>query len=135
MYRIANMLLLLCGLVLGATHGHAATYYLSPSGSDSASGTSRGSPWRTFTKAVAPLRAGDTLILLDGQYTSANCGGNGCGHGFLQILNKTGTATAPITIKAQNQYKAWIHDDGTYAAVTIERSSYIVLEDLQLSTT
>lgn len=132
--RLGGALLLLACSLLAAPAG-AATYYMSPSGNDGASGTAQGSPWKTFTKAVAPLQAGDTLILLDGEYTAANCGSSGCGHGFLVISGKSGTATNPITIRAQNQYKAWIHDNGTYSAVTIEHSAYIVLDGLRLSTT
>src|SRR5687768_13842730 len=41
--------------------------YLSPDGDDAAEGT-RYAPWRTFSRGLAALRRGDTLILHDGTY-------------------------------------------------------------------
>lgn len=129
---VLGLLLAACVGLPGRAAG--ATYYMSPTGNDGNSGTSASTPWQTFTKAVAPLAAGDTLILLDGEYNENHCGSNGCGGGLLVVQNKNGTSGNPITIKAQNQYKAWIHDHATYAAVTIYQSSYIVIEGLRLST-
>jgi hypothetical protein len=48
-----------------------ATYYLSPSGQDSANGTSPGTPWKSFAKAFSFMSSADTLILLDGTYSDA----------------------------------------------------------------
>ena len=52
-----------------STNANAATYYLSPVGSDSQSGTSSSTPWKTFHFAIPKLHPGDTLLLLDGKYT------------------------------------------------------------------
>jgi len=49
----------------------AATYYISPSGSDSSGGMSEASPLLTFSAAFARMSAGDELILLDGTYSSS----------------------------------------------------------------
>lgn len=111
----------------------AATYYVSPSGSDSASGTAPTSAWKTFPKAVSALRPGDTLILLDGTYTAANCGGS-CAQGFLNLRDKAGTAQAPITIKADHERQAYIAEDGTFAGVNLSGASYLILEGLRIST-
>src|SRR5262249_56060560 len=59
------------GLDAGPTPpvARGAIYYLSPAGDDSNPGTTPGRPWRTFDKvlnASRPLRAGDTVVLLDG---------------------------------------------------------------------
>lgn len=49
---------------------HAATnYYVSPTGNDSNSGTSTGSPFKTIEKAVSAAAAGSTVYLLSGTYT------------------------------------------------------------------
>src|SRR5260221_10851171 len=49
------------------TPGPAGTYYISPSGSDTASGSSA-APWRTIQKAADTLNAGDTAIVAAGNY-------------------------------------------------------------------
>src|SRR5262245_45031673 len=54
--------------------GRERTYYISPNGSDTNSGVSTSSPWKTFTYAIPHLNAGDTLVLMDGTYTTAGSG-------------------------------------------------------------
>jgi hypothetical protein len=49
------------------TPGPAGTYYISPTGSDSASGSSA-APWRTIQKGADTLNAGDTAIVSAGNY-------------------------------------------------------------------
>src|SRR4029077_11519389 len=54
-----------------------ATYYLSPAGDDSNSGTTPDRPWRSFAKVLnssRPLRPGDAVVLLDGTYTPQTTG-------------------------------------------------------------
>ncbi len=46
----------------------ASTYYISPTGSDSANGSSA-TPWATLVKAMGSMKGGDTLIVNDGTYT------------------------------------------------------------------
>ena len=83
-------------------------YYVSPSGSDSSSGTSA-SPWGTFSFAIPKLSPGDTLLLKNGTYNNSNSG-------FLNIScgsnAQNGIASAPITIKSENERMAWIKGDG-----------------------
>ncbi|HZG66287.1 MAG TPA: DUF1565 domain-containing protein, partial [Herpetosiphonaceae bacterium] len=62
------------------------TCYLSPSGSDSNSGTSAVAPWRTIQKAVDLAGPGDVLSLASGVYLQD------------VISRRNGTAGAPITI-------------------------------------
>jgi hypothetical protein len=52
------------------------TYYLSPSGSDSNSGSSSGSPWLTPNHA---LNCGDTIIAASGSYSNSNFSWNSWG--------------------------------------------------------
>jgi hypothetical protein len=80
------------------------TYYVSPTGSDTNSGTSETSPLATFNKVWTVIKPGDTLILLDGVY--------------YQQFRPTvaGTAQAPITIKAKNDGKATIDAEFKYNA-------------------
>ena len=112
-----------------STNADAATYYLSPVGSDSQSGISSSHPWRTFRFAISKLRPGDTLLLLDGKYTNANSGMPQftCGRDA-----NNGTSSQPITMKAQNERKAHIQSDGTLVPLFIKQCSYWVIEGIYL---
>lgn len=81
------------------------SYYISPTGSDSNSGTSESSPWLTFAYAIPKLKPGDTLILLDGVYELNTTG-------YPDIQHSYGLPGAPITMKAQHQWKAILRSDG-----------------------
>jgi hypothetical protein len=67
------------------TPGPAGTYYISPSGSDSASGSSS-APWRTIQKGADTLNAGDTAIVAAGNY------------GERVSITRSGTQASPITL-------------------------------------
>jgi len=74
-------------LFFALTTAEAATYYISPTGSDSNSGT-QALPFRQIRKGISVAAAGDTLLIADGSY-----------FGF-DIRNKSGTSASPITIRA-----------------------------------
>ena len=81
------------GLCLGlglAAPALAATYYMAPNGSDSASG-SQAAPWKTLDASFPKLSAGDTLILRGGTYFETDI-----------QMDIQGTASSPITIRAMN---------------------------------
>ena len=63
----------------------SSTYYVSPTGSDSNSGTVS-APFKTFSKAASTLAAGDVLRVTAGTYTET------------LTLATLGTAGAPITV-------------------------------------
>ena len=68
------------------------TLYVSATGNDTDPGTAT-APFKTFSKALSLMAAGDTLLIYGGTYT--------------QQLNvsKSGTSSAPITIKAVSGQK------------------------------
>lgn len=68
----------------------ATVYYLSPNGNDANNGSSS-SPWKTISKAMSSISAGDTVILKDGTYSA-----------YFNI-NKPNT-----TWRAENKHKAII---------------------------
>ena len=72
----------------------AASYYVSPGGSNSNNGLSQSLPYETIDYAVSNLVAGDTLYVMDGAYTNA------VSTDFAAQLHQSGTASAPITIAA-----------------------------------
>jgi len=99
----------------------AGTYYISPTGSNSANGLSEGAAWQTFVYAMVKLVAGDTLILLDGTYT--------------EQLNVTvsGTSGSPVTFAAKNRGLAVIQPATDGSAIRVYSSptsikSYIAFD-------
>jgi hypothetical protein len=97
-----------------------ATYYISPNGSDSNPGTAA-LPWKTFAYAIPRLYPGDTLSLLDGIYERNTTG--------LPVVNCTGgarngTSGSPITMRAENERRAYIRSDGSAAALEVKRCSF-----------
>ena len=101
----------------------AATYFLSPTGSDANVGTSGEASWKTFDRALDQLGPGDTLILKDGVYSAGTTG--------LPDITKTGTASAPVTIKAEHERKARINGDGCVMSLYIHPgSAYLVFDGL-----
>jgi hypothetical protein len=75
-----------------------ATYYVAPTGNDSAAGT-QAAPWATIARAQTAVRAGDTVYLRGGTYayTKAN---SACADQTARVdavtLNKSGASGTPI---------------------------------------
>ena len=100
---------LLMMLFAFASFADAATYYISPAGNNANSGISISAPLKTFAFAIPRLNPGDTLTLMNGTYDGSTSGypNIDCTAGA-----KNGTAAAPITLKAQNERKAFLNGDG-----------------------
>lgn len=108
--------LILSAALLGAARIWASTYYLSPTGSDTGTGSSL-SPWKTSTKAFTVARGGDTVIWKDGTYTYA--GGN--------ISNPpSGTAGNYLVLKAESDGGAIFKN--YEEAITIDQRAYVQIE-------
>lgn len=124
-------ILFLVLLVMFSTSAQAATYYISPAGSNANAGTSSGVPWLTFSYALDASRAscGDTLLLMDGAY------GDGTSTGKISLSGRVCTLGDELTIQAANQRQAKIVDNGTGTAVRIENSAYIILDGLFVRST
>jgi hypothetical protein len=105
---------------------------MSPTGSDGAAGTSRGAPLRTFDVALRKLVAGDVLVLLDGTYTRGTTGlpRIDCGTGTLRNA-VSGTSSNPITIRAENERRAFLSSDGLKTAFEIVNCSWWNVEGLR----
>jgi hypothetical protein len=106
-------------LTQGASNGAATcTHYASPTGTGI--GTSSTQPFKiaNFWPLTKP---GYTLCLLDGQYT-----------GSASMINPpqslSGTASAPITIRALNDGKVTINGQGIFTPVRLYKNNYFVLE-------
>ena len=116
---------------------NAATYYISPAGSDANPGTSA-LPWVTFNYAlITGMIGGDTLIIKDGEYTES-IGYFNQNQPYNSWSPKNGSVSAYTIIKAENDGKAVIRNAGVYIGGKVENgiatgSSYVQLEGLKLN--
>jgi hypothetical protein len=101
--------------VFGIGKAIAAIYFSSPSGSGTT--CSNSSPC-SLTTGLGKTFAGDTLYLKDGTYNQS------------LTITRSGTSSAFITIKAQNDGKATIITNSGAPACFINGKSYINLEGL-----
>jgi hypothetical protein len=114
-----------------------ATYYLSPSGSDSYTSEQAqnpGTPWKTFSKAFGSMSATDTLILLDGTYSVAAGTGviSGSGTGSAMPLNGL-SKTTPTIVQAQNEGNVTVDGAATYGLLlgtSSVKRSYIKIKGI-----
>lgn len=107
----------------------ATTYYVSPSGSDTNSGTSAGSPFKSIQRAVNLARnPGDTVLVMPGEYRQAAAENSGA---LITFLNQHGQAGGEIVLKA--------YDPGNRPriigkwGVHLAGSSYIIVDGLDIS--
>lgn len=104
----------------------AATYYVSPSGSNSNPGTSV-SPWLTISYGVSRMAGGDTLILKDGTYS---------GDSNAIVNPPSGSSGAYTTIKAENPWGATITGVWGYQATMFSNGgSYIWIDGIKFKST
>jgi len=75
----------------------AATYYVSPSGSDSWNGSSS-TPFRSIQRAADIVNPGDTVIVKPGAYTG--------GSSYIFKLSRSGAASQPIVFKSETKWGA-----------------------------
>jgi hypothetical protein len=128
--RLVQMAVITASLLIAGGLGvtaSAATYYLSPGGSDSNAGSSS-LPWKTFKFAIPKLRAGDTLMLRDGTYNESNSGYPNiyCGSNAVN-----GTASQPITLRAENERRAFIKGDGSAYPIFMTKCAYWTIHGLR----
>ena len=106
----------------------SATYFVSPTGNDSASGTSE-APWKTLGFASKQLRAGDTLIIRVGEYRMQEY--------FTDMitLEESGTHDKWITIKGEAIYNRPVikGSNNLFAAIDISGKNYVRIENLEIT--
>ncbi len=102
----------------------ARTYYVSPGGNDSNSGTSTSAPWRSIAKVNSKtFQAGDS-ILFQGGHTFD-------GAIFLTPATVLGTSSTPTTIASYGRGRATLRSSDD--AVTIGNLGNIAIKNLRLS--
>lgn len=118
-------LLLLC-MCSDIQEAPAATYYVSPDGSDSNSGT-MGSPFQTIQKAANIVNPGDTVIVRDGVYTDTDKDGN------IVFLTRGGTSGNWVVFRAEHKWGA-VLDGQNHSTLTgwpVQNSGYIRIENFE----
>ena len=68
MKKTLTIIVALCLSLIGSA-AHADRYYVSPEGDDAHPGTSVEQPFRVVQHAIDRMKAGDTLVVMDGVYT------------------------------------------------------------------
>ena len=129
-------------LLIGGTFVNLAvadTYYMSPSeeANDNNAGT-LSAPWKTFQESLGKLEPGDTLILKEGTYNALNSGypkiiGNSNPKNLDDLSAPTvmdGLDGQPITVKAEDERKAFIEGTGEHHTVHIENLSHWKFEGI-----
>jgi hypothetical protein len=102
----------------------SSTYYVSPTGSDSNSG-SQSYPFATIQHANSVVAPGDTVVVADGTY-----------YGNI-TLTASGTSGYPITYKAANKWKAKLVGTGSGDGSTVIRLSggHTIIQNFDISGT
>ena len=107
-------------LVIG--HLYAATYYVSPTGNDSNSGTSPNTPWQTISKVNGTTyNSGDTVLFQGGQTFTGN----------LQFTVQA-TSIEPFTIRSYGAGHAVI-SAGAGTGLSAYNCSGFVVQDIDFS--
>ncbi|OUL33598.1 hypothetical protein BV372_15825 [Nostoc sp. T09] len=102
------------------------TYYVSGSGNDRNNGLQESTAFRSLQKAADLVKAGDTVLVMNGTYTQANPYQE-----IMRINKKQGTASAPITFKAYPGHKPFIKSKN-FTGIKLIGSSYITIDGLTL---
>src|ERR1041384_1599402 len=98
-----GFLVLLIAALMEVSAAAHEIYYASPTGSDSHPGTYN-QPFRSVARGLQAVGAGDTIILKDGTYGNDTPYGGGSSSDWLLFISKSGTAAAPITLKAEHKH-------------------------------
>jgi Chondroitinase B len=98
----------------------AGAYYVSASGSDSGAGSAT-SPWKSFAKAFASMKAGDVLVVKNGVY-SESLGGS--------AQPPSGSAGKPTIIRAESDGGVVIDAKGQNVPLTLD-GAYVRVEGIK----
>ena len=110
-----------CFMIMGCQQNLTATYYISPSGNDSHSGTSPQTAWQTIDKVNAlDLKPGDKVLLQGGHEYHGN---------LLLTAEDAGTPKQPVVIGSYGTGRARIKA-GDGSGVTVRNASGVVVENL-----
>ncbi len=125
--NISIVIASVCIAVFFANAAISATYYVSPSGSDSNAG-SLSAPFKTLANAAGLVNAGDTVIAADGIYYE-----NDLGQGQEGLyVRRGGTSGSKVMFRAMNPGKAIIDGNNTVQVGVYVPSNYVQIEGFQV---
>lgn len=113
---------------LAPAASEAATYYVSPTGNDSNSGTSLTSAFTTLQRAANRAVGGDTVLVANGSYKTSSSA--------LLSLSRGGTSSARITFKSIQKWGAKLDGNGQRSPTGIyvgSGASYITFQDFEVT--
>lgn len=100
----------------------AADYYVATNGDNTNPGTEI-LPWKNISYAVGQISAGDTVNIKGGTYNE------------YIVINKSGTSSSPITLKANPGEIPIIEGGGQYGGIMIDQQTNIVIDGLVIRNT
>ncbi|WP_168714657.1 right-handed parallel beta-helix repeat-containing protein [Streptomyces sp. A0592] len=110
----------------GTAHAASRTYFVSPSGNDSNSGTSTQAPFRTLQKAADSVEPGDTVSIMNGTYSERSAGSS------VLTIKRSGLPGAPITFTAHPGHHPVIHPVKAWNGIGVSGASYISIKNLEV---
>jgi len=108
--------------LLGLTSSWGTTYYVALWGNDDWSGTSPDSAWRHIAYGTQKVEAGDTLIIMPGNYGDENA-----------VIANSGTASEPIVIRGDVYNEVIMEGDGDGNGILIEGKHHIIIENIKFT--
>ena len=122
--QLSTLLITVLAFMPGTSSAASAcTHYASPTGTGS--GASPSQPFKV-ANFWAVAKSGSTLCLLDGQYT-------GSASMITPPSGLSGTALAPITIRALNDGKVRINGQGIYVPIQLSNNDWFIVEGFNAS--
>ena len=113
-------------LVFGSIRASANTWYVAGSGTDSADGLSIATPFKTLQRAFGKTIPGDTVLAMDGTYVTP------CAACDVLDITRSGTAAAPITVKAYPGMHPVINSTNAWNGINI-MASYITVQGFEVA--
>ncbi len=122
--KISTLLPRLAFGIFSAFAAHAATYYVSPDGNDSANGTSPETAWRTVAKVNnTTFAAGDQILFEGGREFS--------GTSLTPRNGVNGTAASPVVFSSYGEGRATIRITSTTGhGADVTSRNYVHLKNL-----
>ena len=101
---------------------NATTYYVALWGNDNWPGTSPDSAWRHIAYGTQKILAGDSLIIMPGNYGDENA-----------VIAHSGTPSDPIVIRGDVYNQVIMEGDGDGNGIRIEGNSHIIIENIKFT--
>jgi len=124
--KLSLPLFFLILLTVEPSFSYGRTFYVSPNGSNKNPGTQE-KPWAHPAFACRQLKAGDTLIILEGSYTLSS-------EEDILTFSFSGTPSAWITVRGEGKTKPILKGkNNLFTMIDLSGRGYIRIENLELT--